>query len=132
MIDDVSANPEIVDTLVLCSGKFYYEMKSKAIQNGVDNMAFIRLEQLYPLPELQLNKVFKKYPNAIRVLWAQEEPANMGAWSYMATNLKQSSLIGITRPATAASAAGSKKLHERRLEKLFDELFRYANVKVNK
>ena len=132
VIDDVSANPEIVDTLVLCSGKFYYEMKSKAIQNEVDNMAFIRLEQLYPLPELQLNKVFKKYPNAIRVLWAQEEPANMGAWSYMATNLKQSSLIGITRPATAASAAGSKKLHERRLEKLFDELFRYANVKVNK
>ena len=132
VIDDASANPEIIDTLVLCSGKFYYEMKSKALQNEVDNMAFIRLEQLYPLPELKLNEVFQKYPNAIRVLWAQEEPANMGAWSYMATNLKQSSLIGITRPATAASAAGSKKLHERRLEKLFDELFRYANVKVNK
>ncbi|HBW85932.1 MAG TPA: 2-oxoglutarate dehydrogenase E1 component [Crocinitomicaceae bacterium] len=129
VIDDAQANPKEVDTLVLCSGKFYYEMKQKANELGVNSMAFVRVEQLYPLPQTQLEAIFAKY-KAKNIIWAQEEPANMGAWTYMAMNLRHIPLVGICRPASAASAEGSKKLHEKRLAKLYKELFSYAKVTV--
>ncbi|MBU3659125.1 MAG: 2-oxoglutarate dehydrogenase E1 component [Flavobacteriales bacterium] len=129
VLDDPTANVKEVDTVVLCSGKFYYEMKVKAKELGVSNMAFVRVEQLYPLPQKQIDTILAKY-KAKNVIWAQEEPANMGAWAYMAMNLRKLDLIGITRPASAAAAEGSKKLHEKRLAKLFNELFAYAKVTV--
>lgn len=129
VLDDATANPKDVDTVVLCSGKFYYEMKLKAKELGVSNMAFVRVEQLYPLPQEQLEAIMAKY-KAKNVIWAQEEPANMGAWAFMAMNLRNIPLIGICRPASAASAEGSKKLHEKRLAKLYKDLFSYAKVTV--
>lgn len=127
VLDDTSAKVDQVDTLVFCSGKFYYEMKEEAENRGVTSMAFIRLEQLYPFPQKQVDAVLKKYKNAKTNIWAQEEPANMGAWSYMAMN-SNLQLKGVTRPASAATAEGSKKLHERRLKQLFDNLFEHAQV----
>ncbi len=131
VIDDATANVKTVDTVVLCSGKFYYELKEKAEQMGVENIAFVRIEQLYPLPQKQIEAILAKY-KAENVIWAQEEPANMGAWTYIAMSLRKLDLIGICRPASAASAEGSKKLHEKRLAKLFNEIFSYAKVKVIK
>jgi 2-oxoglutarate dehydrogenase E1 component len=131
VIDDATASTKLIDTVVLCSGKFYYELKEKAQQIGVENMAFVRIEQLYPLPQIQIEAILAKY-NAKNVIWTQEEPANMGAWSYIAMSLRKLDLIGICRPASAASAEGSKKLHEKRLAKLFNEIFAYAKVKVVK
>jgi 2-oxoglutarate dehydrogenase E1 component len=129
VLDDPTAKVKEVDTVVLCSGKFYYEMKVKAKELGVSNIAFVRVEQLYPLPQKQIDAILAKY-KAKNIIWAQEEPANMGAWTYMAMNLRKLDLIGITRAASAASAEGSKKLHEKRLAKLFNELFSYAKVTV--
>jgi 2-oxoglutarate dehydrogenase complex dehydrogenase (E1) component-like enzyme len=100
-------------------------MKAKAAELGVKNMAFVRVEQLYPLPAAQIDTVLAKY-KAKNILWAQEEPANMGAWMHMAMNMRHLPLVGICRPASAASAEGSKKLHEIRLKKLFTDLFAYA------
>lgn len=128
VIDDAEAISKSVDTLVLCSGKFYYEAKAKARELNSTNMAFVRVEQLYPLPKKQLNEILKKY-KAKNVLWAQEEPENMGAWSYMAMNFKEVNLIGICRPASAAAAEGSKKLHEKRLDHLYERLFSYSKGK---
>ena len=128
VIDDADATTKSVDTLVLCSGKFYYEAKAKARELNSTNMAFVRVEQLYPLPKKQLNEIVKKY-NAKNVLWAQEEPENMGAWSYMAMNFNEVNLIGICRPASAAAAEGSKKLHEKRLDHLYERLFSYSKGK---
>ena len=130
VLDDPKATVENVDTVVLCTGKFYYEATEKAEELGVDNMAFVRVEQLYPLPEKQINKVLAKYKNATNIIWAQEEPANMGAWTYMAMALRDKNLIGVCRLASAAAAEGSHDLHKRRLERLFDELFSYAQVKA--
>jgi 2-oxoglutarate dehydrogenase E1 component len=127
VIDDSTAKAGQVDTLVFCSGKFYYEMKEKSVEMGIDNMAFVRVEQLYPLPQKQIDAVIAKY-NAKNIVWAQEEPANMGAWTYMAMNLRHIPFIGITRPASAAAAEGSKKLHERRLKQLFADVFQFASV----
>ena len=125
VLDDPAAVVKNIDTVVLCSGKFYYEMKVKAAELGVKNMAFVRLEQLYPLPTAQIEAILNKY-KAKNILWAQEEPANMGAWMHMAMNLRHIPLVGICRPASAASAEGSKKLHEIRLKQLFTDLFAYA------
>lgn len=130
VIDDTVKNKKEIDTVVLCSGKFYYDATAKAKELGVDNMAFVRVEQVYPLPESQIDKVIASYPNAKNVIWAQEEPENMGAWRYIAMAMRSKNLIGITRPSAAAAAEGSKSLHERRLAKLFADLFQYAKVTV--
>jgi 2-oxoglutarate dehydrogenase E1 component len=128
VIDDPRAKANHVDTLVLCSGKFYYEISEHAEKIGAENMAFVRVEQLYPFPEAQLNAVFEKYKGAKNVIWAQEEPENMGAWQYMAMRLRKMDLIGICRRASAATAEGSKDLHVKRLNKLMSDLFQYAQV----
>jgi 2-oxoglutarate dehydrogenase E1 component len=130
VIDDPSAKASNVDTVIFCSGKFYYEMKEKASEMGADNMAFVRIEQLYPLPKKQIDAVLKKYKNAKNILWAQEEPANMGAWTHIAMSMREIPFVGICRNATAAAAEGSKKLHEKRLKQLYADLFAYAKVKV--
>lgn len=129
VIDDPNANAKNVDTLVMCSGKFYYEATAKARELGVENMAFVRIEQLYPLPKKQIDDILAKY-DAKNVIWAQEEPANMGAWTYMAMELRELNLIGVSRKPSAAAAEGSHDLHKRRLASLFDNLFKYAKVKA--
>jgi 2-oxoglutarate dehydrogenase E1 component len=130
VIDDKVAKRDAVDTVVFCSGKFYYEMKERATEMGADNMAFVRVEQLYPLPQKQIEEVIASYKNAKNILWAQEEPANMGAWTYIAMSLRHIPFTGVMRRASAAAAEGSKKLHEKRLKLLFEDLFQYAKVKV--
>ena len=125
VLDDPTANAKTVDTVVLCSGKFYYEMKVKAEEIGVKNMAFVRVEQLYPLPQIQIDAILAKY-KAKNILWAQEEPANMGAWTHIAMSMRHLPIQGICRSASAASAEGSKKLHEIRLAKLFSDIFAFA------
>jgi len=130
VIDDSAAKVANIDTVVFCSGKFYYEMKEKAEEMGVDNMAFVRVEQLYPLPKTQIDAILAKYKNARNILWAQEEPSNMGAWTHIAMSMREIPFIGVCRNATAAAAEGSKKLHEKRLKQLFVDLFQFAKVKV--
>jgi 2-oxoglutarate dehydrogenase E1 component len=112
-----------VDTIVLCSGKFFYEAKEEAEKRKVNNVAFIRMEQMYPLPEKQLDAVLKTYKNAKNYIWAQEEPKNMGAWSFMALELRKYNLDVVARDSSAAPAAGSSATHKKRLSQLFDNLF---------
>jgi len=130
VIDDTAANVSNVDTVVFCSGKFYYEMKVKAAELGVENMAFVRLEQLYPFPKTQIDAILEKYKGAKNIIWAQEEPANMGAWTYFAMQMRHLPVIGVTRQASAATAEGSSQLHKKRLNKLFNDLFQFANISV--
>ena len=130
VIDDTAAVVSNIDTVVFCSGKFYYEMKAKAKELEVENMAFVRVEQLYPLPKIQIDAILAKYKNASNILWAQEEPANMGAWTYFAMALRHLPIIGVSRNASAASAEGSSQLHKKRLQLLFNELFKFASVKA--
>ena len=122
VLDDDVAKAK-VDTIVLCSGKFYYEMKEQAEQRGVTNAAFIRLEQLYPLPEKQLDEVLKGYKNVKKYIWSQEEPENMGAWAHMALALRKLNLDFAAGRPSAAPAAGSSSLHKKRLGDIYDRLF---------
>jgi 2-oxoglutarate dehydrogenase E1 component len=123
VMDDTVNDKSKIDTIVLCSGKFYYEAKEKAEEEGVTNAAFIRMEQLYPLPEKQLAKVLETYPNVKQHIWAQEEPENMGPWSFIKLNLKGYDLKLVSRNSSAAPACGSSTLHKKRLAGLYQRLF---------
>jgi 2-oxoglutarate decarboxylase len=105
-----------VKRVLLCSGKVYYDLFQARGERGITDTAIIRMEQLYPLPVEQLRAELAKYSNAEDFAWVQEEPANQGAWSFVALNLLEHlegvRLRRISRPAAAAPAVGSAKLHD--------------------
>ncbi|MFC7527761.1 multifunctional oxoglutarate decarboxylase/oxoglutarate dehydrogenase thiamine pyrophosphate-binding subunit/dihydrolipoyllysine-residue succinyltransferase subunit [Actinoplanes sp. GCM10030250] len=105
-----------VKRVLLCSGKVYYDLFQARAERGITDTAIIRMEQIYPLPVEELKAELSKYPNAEDFAWVQEEPANQGAWSFVALNLLEHlegvRLRRISRPAAAAPAVGSAKTHE--------------------
>jgi 2-oxoglutarate dehydrogenase E1 component len=114
VIDDAKADAAKVRTLILCQGKIYYELLERQEELGAEDVALVRVEQLYPLPAKQLAAIFAKYANVDQVRWVQEEPENMGAWSYMYMHLKQvegapalDKLQLVSRHASGPPATGS-------------------------
>jgi 2-oxoglutarate dehydrogenase E1 component len=105
-----------VKRVLLCTGKIYYDLVQARAERKVTDTAILRMEQLYPLPIEQIRAALSTYPNAEDFAWVQEEPANQGAWSFIALNLLEHlegvRLRRISRPAAAAPAVGSAKLHE--------------------
>jgi len=127
VIDDAGANPEEVEKVVLCSGKVYYDLLDRKEKLNNKNTAIIRLEQLYPLPKNQLMSIVDKYSKTNRWLWVQEEPENMGAWSFMHEHFKEVDLKLISRPASGSPATGSSKFHQIQQEKILDKTFHQCN-----
>ena len=104
----------------------------KEQRDAGEDIAVIRLEQLYPFPKTQINKILVKYKKAERVIWMQEEPENMGAWSYILRKWDDKSIELLSRRSSGSPAAGSSKVHANRQEKLMDSLFKYSASKVLK
>lgn len=131
LIDDTTINKKEVDTVVFCSGKVYYDILEYKEKNGIGgNMAVVRLEQLYPLPETQIRKVISSYGKNVKLIWAQEEPENMGAWSYILRMLRDLAFDVVSLPASASPATGSPKVHEKRTGEMMSKLFSYSGVKA--
>jgi 2-oxoglutarate dehydrogenase E1 component len=130
VIADAGVQKKEVDTMVMCSGKVYYELLEEREKLGVENIALIRIEQLYPLPEQQIRDLIKGFAKNCKVLWVQEEPENMGAWSYVMRMLRDLNIEVISPPASASPAPGSPKIHERRQREMIDRLFTFAKMKV--
>lgn len=123
VIDDASAKAKEIDTVVFCTGKFYYDLLAKKEEINADNMALVRIEQLYPLPFNQIEEIVKKYSNAKNIIWAQEEPENMGAWSHMMRHLAHLNLKVVSLAESGAPATGSAKAHVVRHTAIIDKLF---------
>ena len=128
-IDDATVNKKEVKTVVFCTGKFYYDITAERENNGRKDVAVVRIEQLFPLPVEQLKAIIAQYPNADDYVWAQEEPKNMGAYSYMLMNFDLVKWRLASLKAYAAPAAGSytraKRRHADALKMVFDkDLFR--------
>jgi 2-oxoglutarate decarboxylase len=121
-------DPTAVTKVVLCSGKLYWELAAKQANDGITDTAVVRIEQLYPVPRKRLAAALDRYPNATEVRWAQEEPANQGAWPFFGLALPEllpdhlSGIRRVSRRAMAAPSAGSSKVHA--VEQ--DELLRVA------
>lgn len=111
VIDDAFVDsPAQVKKVLLCTGKLYFELSDKQQKENRNDIAIVRLEQLYPLPQKQLEALHKKY-NKATWFWVQEEPLNMGAASFLQMNLKNINFGVISRNASAATATGYAKVH---------------------
>lgn len=126
VIDDTDVKAKDVDVVAFCQGKIFYELLDEREQNGMNNVAIVRVEQLYPLPQKQLDAVLKRYPNAKKHLWVQEEPENMGAWTHMLRNFRSVQLDCISRPASASPATGSPVRSKKRQRHIIDQVFSHA------
>ena len=122
-IDDETANPIDVKTLVFTTGKIYYHLNDIKLKDKRNDIALVRVEQLYPFPEKQVEKYIKKYKKAERRIWAQDEPINMGTWPYVSRHYPQFDLIPVARKESASPAGGLMEQHNRRLQKIVDEIF---------
>ncbi|MEU3558188.1 multifunctional oxoglutarate decarboxylase/oxoglutarate dehydrogenase thiamine pyrophosphate-binding subunit/dihydrolipoyllysine-residue succinyltransferase subunit [Streptomyces fragilis] len=136
VIGDESVDPGAVRKVVFCAGKVYYDLDAERKKRGDTETAIIRLERLYPLPGEEIQAELAKYPNAEKYLWVQEEPANQGAWPFIALNLidhldlkvgadvpAAERLRRISRPHGSSPAVGSAKRHQAEQEQLVREVF---------
>ena len=123
VIDDPTTKK--ADAVVLCSGKFYYDLLEKKEELEIDNLAIVRLEQLYPFPDQQLAKITAKYGDC-KYIWAQEEPENMGPWSFIMRHWKYGHIDCCSRHSSASPASGSPKVHEIRHNEIIDKVMNYA------
>lgn len=113
-----------VKRIVLCSGKVFYDLDAGRTDSHDDRVAIVRLEQFYPFPKARLQEVFASYPNATQLFWTQEEPQNMGGWTFVESRLREIkgnlSLRYVGRCASASPATGSYAIHHLEQEKLVD------------
>ena len=122
IIDDIT-DSKVIDKLVLCSGKIYYDLLDRRDKELVRNIAIVRIEQLYPFDKEGIKEIIKKY-NAKTISWVQEEPENMGAWTFILSELRKFNIEIIARNASAATATGSSKKSALQQEEIIDKVFK--------
>lgn len=124
LIDDDSAATNAVKTLVFVTGKFYYDLLEMKEQLKRTDVALVRVEQLFPLPEDEIQTVLKKYNTATDIVWAQEEPRNMGAYAHILMHIEASKNWRVaSRRSYSAPAAGSSTRSKRRHQEIIDFVF---------
>jgi 2-oxoglutarate dehydrogenase E1 component len=122
--DDKEAKLDKIKTLVFCTGKFYYDLLAAREELKRTDMALVRVEQLFPLPSDKINKIIKKYKNVDDLVWAQEEPRNMGAWSHLMMHFKGAQKFRVaSRRFYASPAAGSSVRSKMRHQQVIDYVF---------
>ena len=113
-------NAKDVKKVILCSGKVFYDLQEAQLKKKIKDIAIIRIEQLHPWPEKQLAAVLKKYKDA-KLLWVQEEPINMGYWSYVRRTMPKADIDVIARKPSASPATGYSKVHKVEQEKIVNQ-----------
>ncbi|HCW63810.1 MULTISPECIES: 2-oxoglutarate dehydrogenase E1 component [Leeuwenhoekiella] len=123
-IDDDSVKADQVKTLVFVTGKFYYDLLAQREELGCEDVALVRVEQLFPLPKKEIRAALDKYKNADDVVWAQEEPRNMGAYGHLLMHLPEAQKFRVcSRKFYGAPAAGSSVRFKRRHQRVIDDVF---------
>lgn len=117
-----------VKRILVCSGKVYYDLAKKREEKGIDDVAILRIEQLYPFPHKAFATELKKYPNVTELVWCQDEPQNQGAWFFIQHNIHENMSEGqklgyAGRPASASPAVGYAHLHAEQQKALVDAAF---------
>jgi 2-oxoglutarate dehydrogenase E1 component len=131
VIDDPAISVrEEVTRLVLCTGKLYYELVAG---EKPKHLAVVRVEELYPWPHDEVSRVVDAYPNVVEIVWAQEEPKNMGSWSYVAPRLRASAgnaliIRYVGRPERASPAEGSAQAHQAEQTRIVADVLAAPNI----
>jgi 2-oxoglutarate dehydrogenase E1 component len=120
IVDDSTISTKEVKKVVFCSGKVYYDLLEGQTKKRQKDVAIVRLEQLHPFPEKQFNSIVKKYKGA-KLAWVQEEPANMGCWSYIMRVAPTQKFELISRKASASPATGYSKVHKAEQERIVNQ-----------
>ena len=119
------ADPKVVRRVLICSGKVYYDVLAAREASGKKDVALVRVEQLYPFPDTELQAEFARYPAKAPVVWVQEEPSNMGAWYRLRarwpSHLAGGQLGVVARPESASPATGSTASHKLEQQLLVDQ-----------
>ncbi|MFI9099322.1 multifunctional oxoglutarate decarboxylase/oxoglutarate dehydrogenase thiamine pyrophosphate-binding subunit/dihydrolipoyllysine-residue succinyltransferase subunit [Streptomyces fildesensis] len=136
VIGDTTVSPSAVRKVVFCSGKVYYDLIAAREAKGANEVAIVRIERLYPLPGKEIQTELARYTGAQKYVWAQDEPANQGAWPFIALNLidhldlvlgaapdNADRLRRVSRPSSSSPAVGSAKRHQAEQESLVNEVF---------
>lgn len=123
VIDDTAAVADRVEKVVLCTGKIYYELLAKKEELNCDTIALVRLEQIYPLHKDQIEEIFARYTHKKQLLWVQEEPENMGSWSYILRNFRETGIQVIAPVPSGSPAPGSHKMFERNQNDVINRVF---------
>jgi len=126
VIDDVNVTDKEakgIKRVLFCTGKIYYDLAQRKKELKRNDVAIVRVEQLHPMPETQLEVILNRYKKA-ELFWVQEESANMGAWQYMKLNWETDrNLQRISRRASASTAVGFKKIHDQQQEEILQKAF---------
>ena len=120
--DSFVKDAHAVKKVLCCSGKIYFDLAERRQKENLEEVAIIRLEQIHPLPQQQLNELYKKYSSAIWY-WVQEEPLNMGAATFLRMNMKNISFYIISRQSSASTATGYARIHAQEQAKIIDTAF---------
>ena len=127
IIDDPKFGPRSgkkVKKLLMCTGKVYFDLLAKQKADNREDVAIVRMEQLYPIVDSQIEAIFKKYADA-ETIWVQEEPENMGAWQHVFMSLYQHRpLKVVARKASASPATGFKKVHDQQQMDIVERAFK--------
>jgi 2-oxoglutarate dehydrogenase E1 component len=129
--DEMAARTKKVGRVILCTGKLYYDLVKHRQETGREDVAIVRLEQLYPLPKKSLLAALEQYPDGLSLVWAQEEPENMGAWTYLRVRLGER-LFGrwplsvVARDESASPPTGSASSHRMEQQELIQKAFGVA------
>ncbi|MGL6204087.1 MAG: 2-oxoglutarate dehydrogenase E1 component [Giesbergeria sp.] len=126
--EDVTKKADKVKRIIACSGKVYYDLVKKRAEKGADDVAIIRVEQLYPFPHKAFAAELKKYAHATEIVWCQDEPQNQGAWFFIQHNIHENMHEGqklgyAGRAASASPAVGYSHLHQEQQKALVDAAF---------
>jgi len=122
LIDDKFVSTKEVKKVLFCSGKIYYDLLDRQQKDNRKDVAIVRVEQLYPMPEKAMDAITEKYKQAT-CFWVQEEPKNMGAWTYLLRREENFKLKLISRKASASTATGFAKVHAKEQLQIIDEAF---------
>lgn len=134
VLGDATAAEERVRTVLLCTGKVYFDLLHTRAEKAREDVAIVRVEQLYPFPADELNAELARYPKAERFIWVQEEPVNMGAWSFLRVrqqhriHLNGKDLECVARPEGSSPATGSREAHKIEQRRVMEEAFAEAEA----
>lgn len=120
--DEFVTDVKDVKKVIFCSGKMYFDLAERQLKENRKDTALVRLEQIHPMPQNQLDLVHAKYGKA-NWLWVQEEPLNMGAATFLRMNLKNINFNIISRPSSASTATGYAKIHAKEQLEIIDKAF---------
>lgn len=123
IIDDEVATPEQIKKVVFTSGRLYYDLAQYKVENGIDNVAIVRMEQIYPIPKKQIDEILTQYKNSNELLWAQDEPENMGGWPFINRKLEHLGFKLVSRKESASPAVGLMEIHKQGLKDILEKVF---------